>query len=67
MVGGPGLVAVDDDKAWYSVDGSDWSLAAVPGLPAEILERPEDDRYVGMTGVTAAGQNLVAWGLPKCR
>lgn len=65
VVGGPGLVAVDDDKAWYSVDGSDWSLAAVPGLPAEILERPEDDRYVAMTGVTAAGQNLVAWGLAE--
>ena len=56
VVGGPGLVAVGDDKAWYSVDGSDWSLAAIPGLPAEILARPEDDRHVAMTGVTAAGQ-----------
>lgn len=65
VVGGPGLVAVDDGKAWYSVDGSDWSLAAVPRLPAEILERPEDDQYVAMTGVTAAGQNLVAWGLAE--
>ena len=65
VVGGPGLVAVDDDKAWYSVDGSDWSLAAVPGLPAQILERAEDDRNVAMTGVTAASQNLVAWGLAE--
>ena len=65
VLGGPGLVAVGDDKAWYSVDGSDWSLASVPGLPAEILERAEDDRYGAMTGVTAAGQNLVAWGLAE--
>lgn len=65
VVGGPGLVAVGGDKAWYSVDGSDWSLAAAPGLPAEILERPEGDRYVAMTGVTAAGQDLVAWGLAE--
>jgi hypothetical protein len=62
-VGGPGLVAVGGDKAWYSVDGSDWSVAAVPALPEEILARPDSERYVGMRGVTAAGNELVAWGL----
>ena len=39
--GGPGLVAVGGDRAWYSVDGSDWSVAAVPALPVEILARPD--------------------------
>ena len=62
-VGGPGVVAVGDDKAWYSVDGSDWSLAAVPALPQEILARPDSERYVEMRGVTAAGDRLVAWGI----
>ena len=61
--GGPGLVAVGGDKAWYSVDGSDWSLAEVPPVPAEILARPESERYVEMIGVTTAGNDLVAWGL----
>jgi hypothetical protein len=63
--GGPGLVGVGGDKAWYSVDGSDWSVAAVPALPVEILARPESERYVGMTGVTAAGNDLVAWGIAE--
>jgi hypothetical protein len=62
-VGGPGLVGVGDDKAWHSVDGSDWSLAEVPPLPDEILARPESERYVGLNGVTAAGDDLVAWGV----
>ncbi len=65
VLGGPGLVAVGDDKAWHSVDGSDWSLAAVPPLPAEILARPELEQPVAMTGVTAAGNDLVAWGLAE--
>ena len=64
-VGGLGLVAVGGDKAWYSVDGSDWSLAEVPPLPAEFLARPDSERYVEMTGVTAAGDNLVAWGIAE--
>ena len=63
--GGPGLVGVGDDKVWYSVDGSDWSLAVVPPLPAEILARPDSERYVAMTGVTGAGNDLVAWGLAE--
>ena len=63
--GGPGLVGVGDDKAWYSVDGSAWSLAAVPPLPVEILARPDSQRYVAMTGVTGAGNDLVAWGLAE--
>ena len=63
--GGPGLVAVGRDKALYSVDGSDWSVAAVPPLPQEILARPDSERYVGMNGVTAAGNQLVAWGIAE--
>jgi hypothetical protein len=63
--GGPGLVAVGGDKAWFSVDGSDWSLAAVPALPEEILARPDSERYVEMTGVAAADNNLVAWGIAE--
>ena len=63
--GGPGLVGVGGDNAWYSVDGSDWSLAAVPALPVEVLARPASDRYVAMTGVTAAGNDLVAWGMAE--
>lgn len=63
--GGPGLVAVGGDKAWYSNDGSDWSVAAVPALPEEILARPDSERYVEMTGVTAVGNDLVAWGIAE--
>jgi len=59
-VGGPGLVGVGDDKAWYSVDGSDWSTAVVPPLPAGIVED-----NVRMTGVTATGNDLVAWGIAE--
>jgi hypothetical protein len=62
-VGGPGLTAVGVDKAWYSREGSNWTLAAVPPLPEEIRARPESERYVGMTGITAAGNDLVAWGI----
>lgn len=63
--GGPGIVGVGDDKAWYSMDGSDWSVADVPALPDEILALPDSDRYVGMTGVTAGGDGLVAWGIAE--
>ena len=64
VAGGPGLVAVGfDNKAWYSTDGSDWSLAEVPPPPAEFFER---ERYpaptVDMQGVTVVGDKLVAWG-----
>jgi hypothetical protein len=58
-------VAVGGEKAWHSVDGSDWSLAEVPALPEEILARPDSERYVEMTGVTAAGNDLVAWGIAE--
>ena len=61
--GGPGMVGVGGDKAWFSVDGSDWSTAAVPALPAEILARPDAERYVAMTGVTAGEDGLIAWGV----
>jgi hypothetical protein len=53
------------DKAWYSVDGSDWSLATVPALPREILARPDPQRHVAMMGVAAAGNDLVAWGIAE--
>jgi hypothetical protein len=59
---GSGLVAVDGDTAWYAADGSDWSLADVPPLPSEILAAPDQDRHADMTGVTAVGNDLVAWG-----
>src|SRR3970040_432595 len=64
VAAGPGLVAVgSDNKAWYSTDGSDWSLAEVPPPPAEIFER---EGYpaptVRMPGVAGAGDKLVAWG-----
>src|SRR3970040_1504693 len=64
VAAGPGLVAVgSDNKAWYSTDGSDWSLAEVPPPPAEIFER---EGYpapaVDMQGVAVAGEKLVAWG-----
>ena len=65
IAGGPGLVGVGDVRAWYSVDGSDWFLAAVPALPEEILARPDSDLYAEMTGVTAAGNDLVAWGIAE--
>ncbi|MEX0629802.1 MAG: hypothetical protein WEE67_05110 [Chloroflexota bacterium] len=64
VAAGPGLVAVgSDNKAWYSTDGSDWSVAEVPPPPAEIFER---EGYpapsVDMQGVAVAGDKLVAWG-----
>lgn len=63
IAGGPGLVGVGGDRAWYSVDGSDWSLAQVPPPPAQFFER---EGYpaptVEMQGVTAARDKLVAWG-----
>jgi hypothetical protein len=62
-VGGPGFVAVGGDKAAYSVDGSDWSVAAVPALPEEILARPDAKRSVALNGVTSEGNVLVAWGV----
>jgi hypothetical protein len=65
VVGGPGIVGVGDDKAWYSADGSDWSMASVPALPAKVLERPEAERNVAMTGVTAADGGMVAWGITE--
>ena len=40
---GPGVVAVGaDNKAWYSTDGTDWTLAEAPLPPGEPsrLERP---------------------------
>jgi hypothetical protein len=59
---GERLVAVAGHKAWYSVDGSDWSATAVPAPPQRILEQPESGLIVEITGVTAIGGNLVAWG-----
>ena len=64
VAAGPGLVAVgSDNKAWYSTDGSDWSLAEVPPPPSEFFER---EGYpaptVDMQGVAVSGDKLVTWG-----
>ena len=67
--GGPGYVAVGArNKAWYSTDGSDWALAAVPPGPGEPsgLERPLDrasaQGTVEMEGIAVSGRDLLAWG-----
>ncbi|CAN5686548.1 hypothetical protein BH23CHL7_BH23CHL7_13560 [soil metagenome] len=64
-VGGPGFVAVgSNNKAWYSTDGSDWSLAEVPPLPAGF----GGPGYTGgaptvaIDQVARSGDLLVAWG-----
>jgi len=69
-VAGPGVVAVgSDNKAWYSTDGTDWTLADVPPAPSEPsqLERPLDrvqtQGAVEMLGVAVSGRNLIAWGV----
>ena len=62
--GGPGYVAVGNgNSAWYSTDGSKWSLAQVPQPPTQFFESqgfaaPEVD----MRGIAVAGDKLVAWG-----
>ena len=62
--GGPGYVAVGNgNSAWYSTDGSEWSLAQVPQPPTQFFESqgfaaPEVD----MRGIAVAGDKLVAWG-----
>ena len=67
--GGPGFVAVGfDNKAWFSTDGSDWTLAEVPTPPGEpsALERPLDRTQsqgtVEMEGIAVSGRTLLAWG-----
>ena len=62
--GGPGYVAVGNgNSAWYSTDGSTWTLAQVPAPPTQFFESqgfaaPE----VAMDGVAVADDTLVAWG-----
>ena len=63
--GGPGFVAVGSNStAWYSTDGSDWSLADTPppptgfGGPGNAGEPPT----VTMHQVATAADVLVAWG-----
>ena len=63
--GGPGLVGVGGAQAWSSVDGSDWTSAEVPSLPAEVRARPESEPYVAMNGIAASGDDLIAWGLAE--
>ena len=65
----PRFVAVGiDNKAWYSTDGSDRTLAEVPSRPGEPsrLQRPLDPSEtqggVGMEGIALSGRNLLAWG-----
>ena len=63
-VGGPGYVAVGSDKAWYSTDGSDWTLADVPPAPTEFFaSHGFPAPTVDMRGVAVAGDKLVAWGI----
>jgi hypothetical protein len=68
-VGGPGYVAVgSDNKAWSSVDGSDWSLAEVPPPPTRYFEQAGftgegyTDPIVDMRGITDVDGRLFAWG-----
>ena len=62
--GGPGYVGVGSgNNAWYSTDGSNWSMAQVPPPPTEFFESqgfaaPE----VAMRGIAVAGDRLVAIG-----
>jgi hypothetical protein len=67
--GGPGYVAVGaDNKAWYSIDGTDWTMAEVPpplGEPSRLarpLDRTSEQGVVEMLGVAVSGRDLVAWG-----
>ena len=62
--GGPGYVAVGNgNSAWYSTDGSNWSLAQVPSPPTEFFEsRGYAAPEVDMRGLAVAGDKLVAWG-----
>jgi hypothetical protein len=62
--GGPGLVAVgNDNQAWYSNDGSDWTLAEVPAPPTEsFAAQGYSTPRVDMQGIVVAGDRLVAWG-----
>ena len=62
--GGPGLVAVgSNNRAWYSVDGSDWTLAEVPAPPTEsFAAQGYSAPTVDMQGVAVAGDGMVAWG-----
>jgi hypothetical protein len=63
-LGGPGYVAVgSDNKAWFSTDGSDWTLAQVPPPPTQDFKsRGFAAPTVNMHGVVEAGEALVAWG-----
>jgi hypothetical protein len=62
--GGPGYVAVGgDNRAWYSTDGSDWSLATTPPAPIEFFDRRGFAApTVQMGGIAVTGDRLVAWG-----
>jgi hypothetical protein len=64
-LGGPGFVAVgSDNMAWYSTDGTDWSLAQVPPPPTQLFESQGFAApTVDMHGVAVAGDTLVALGL----
>lgn len=55
-VGGPGLVAVGGDKAWYSEDGSDWSLAT----PSSPVGRKGPMGFAS-TGIPAISPSSCDW------
>lgn len=61
--GGPGLVAVGPNEAWFSSDGITWDQAAVPPVPADVY--PGDDGrspQIYLTDVAASDGRLVAIG-----
>lgn len=62
--GGPGYVAVGNgNSAWYSTDGSNWSLANVPPAPTEFFtSRGYGAPEVAMHQIVVRGDTLVAFG-----
>ena len=51
-----------DRKAWYSADGSDWTLAEVPARPESFAPEGYSAPSVEMQGIAVRGDAFVAWG-----
>lgn len=61
--GGPGYVAVgSNNRAWYSTDGTEWSLAQMPPPPAEFIRPEYTELTVDLLHVATVGDHLVAAG-----
>ncbi len=62
--GGPGYVAVgENDHAWYSNDGSDWTPAKLPPPPVDLVDRTDYPHVtVLLSGIAVAGDHLLASG-----